>query len=543
MNPVIIISILTVLVVLFGTLAISAYIYAFYSHDKELSFPGSRFIIGSIILSIFFSLNSILLLPIDFLTGDPFLNRNSIGIDINSLIILDNYTLISIALVISNFFWRKYYTYHNPYNEDKNDIELKQRIKTSLIYVGKILGVVLALLVPMSLFWGARVSTGYLVNTSPPSILKFSEIQSHVSANKINVSNYIVKFVPSLNIALSGPFIFMGYIIFYTFGFFGLATVPLFFWTMWIRRPKAPEAEHMVMGEMILREMTEESIETLKDLIETQEEIEETRKEFDHDKKALNLKIDTLHSEIIKVQKNLVLFEETYELKKKNHNILDENPLKYLSALIMGFVTAAFSILLVTSSIMSFIYQTSPLEKIFFFMSHFNTFYPLLFYLVLSFYCFYAINKGYDVLCNLYPNILGYNQMYPGRTWLDTWLMIACFLIPASLCISSFFLSICPNYFAFTGINRRYKRFIFNIEYIKIFGKTGMFKAISLFSFGLGIIMNFSKGIKKDILTQRIEETKNNLKNNQLKFKKGERGKSISSKRTSIMGRRSSMIR
>ena len=55
-----------------------------------------------------------------------------------------------------------------------------------------------------------------------------------------------------------------------------MASVPSHFFTIWIERPKKPKPEDIVMGDMILKEMTEDSIEKLKDIIETQEEIEET---------------------------------------------------------------------------------------------------------------------------------------------------------------------------------------------------------------------------------------------------------------------------
>jgi hypothetical protein len=520
MNLLAIIAIVSILVLIFGFLAISFHIYVFFSHEKEQIFPGSNYAMASIIISIFLSFIILLLLPIDFVTGDPFVNRNSIGLSVNNFGILNTIIYISIFTTLSNLFWLKYYRYHNPYNEDKEDIEIETRTKSAVIFIGKIILGIFIILIPASFIFGGRIVRPYLVKEYAPRILRFSDIQANTFNDDVSKYSYTLKISPDLNIIISGPFFFFGYLIFYIIGGFGMSTIPLNCFSAWIHRPRKPEAEHMVMGEMILREMTEENINTLKDLIETEEEIDEIRMDPNHDRVALRVKIDTLQSEIISVQKNLVLFEETFDLKNKNHNILNENPLKYLGMLILGFISGAFSILLYTSRPMARFFKTSPIEKIFFFAAHFNNLYALLLYMVLAFYSLYSIFRGFETLCYFFPKYLGYNQIQEKRTWMDSWLVLAIFMVPSAICVNSYFISICPNFFAFTENGITFKQFIFNLEYIYYTSHFMIFLMMFTCSFGLGIIWNFSKGISKDILTVRIEETKNKLKNNQLKFKK-----------------------
>ena len=514
---------LSYLIIMIGFIIMSVFVYSYYSHDKELSFPGSKYAVASVIFSIFLSLFNLLVLPFDFVTGDPAENHASFGIRVDWHFIWKINIILNVISFLANIFWFKYYRYHNPYSED-DDPEIKARVKQGLIFVGKIVGVILVLLVPMTLVYGGRINIRYYVKTYKPSNLKFAEIDSENSDPYIDTNPFWAKFVPqTLDSILLGPFYFYGALVFYLVGGFGLATVPLHFFTIWVKRPRKPNAEDIVMSDILLREMTEESIDTLKGLIETREEIDEIRQEPDHDKKALKIKIDTLNNEIVGVQKKLVLFEEIYEIKKKNHNILDENPLKYFAALVFGFVAAALSVLFLVALISSIFVKNTILEQIFFGLTKINILYAFVFYFLLAMYCLYAVLMGYESLCAHFPEYMGYNQMHRDRTWMDTWILVANLLVPCSIVIVAYFIHTCRNFFAFTYTKRVFNVFVLNLEYISIVKRHHLYKILLMFSFIFGIVLNCSKGFMTDILTKKIQETKNNLKANQMKFQRNTR--------------------
>ena len=55
-----------------------------------------------------------------------------------------------------------------------------------------------------------------------------------------------------------------------------------------------------------------------------------------------------------------------------NHNIMNENPLKYLGMLILGFITSAFTLLIFGSRFSMLLFNCSPIEKIFFTLAKYN---------------------------------------------------------------------------------------------------------------------------------------------------------------------------
>ena len=504
---------------LLGCLVMSVYTYIQFSHEKESFFPGSKYAVASVISSIFISVFTGILLCIDLMKGLQSGGTTEL-FDLDIRILWNISLFLSIVCFVMNFFWLNYYRYHNPYNNDPEDLEISKRVKTSAWFIGKIILGVFAVILPMTFIYGGRVTFSYKVFEYQPSKLKFSNISRSGTRNVYHAQSYTVKLVPNLVTILSGPFVFYGLWLFMTLVSFGMATTPIYFFTIWIKRPKKPDPEDMVMSDIILQEMSSEAIETLKDLVETQEEIEEIRKEDNHDKKALHIKIDTLNDEIIEVQKQLVLFEEIHEIKKRNHNILDENPLKYFSSLIMGFISTFISFTVILDYCLSVFYRINFWEKVMYKVFNTNFIFLMLLIMFLCFYIFFALFRGYESLGHQFPNILGFNQMQGNRTWFDTWCIMANFIIPVSWAIIAFLIRLCPHFMASTYINRILHIFTMHLEYIYFFKTFQLYKAVCLFFFVLGLVLNVSKVFRPDKLSVKLEETKNNLKNNQLRFYK-----------------------
>ena len=495
MDPLTIVGILILLVVFFGMFIASFLIYTYYAHDQEKPFPGSRYAIGCVVFSLFMSLFNIMIIPFDFITGDKLSNPNSIGIDIDIDYVFAFSIILSLLSFVLNFYWLKYYRYFNPYNENPEDMEIDKRRKFAYIFIGKMIGGCFAIILPMSFIYGARMKLGFTLVTHLPNKLRFSEVGSSENIIYGHFEKHSAIFTPALLNSLLAPLVFVGGFVFYIIGGFGMATVPLKFFTIWVKRPKVPDPEDMVTSDIILREMTEKSIDALKQIMETQEEIDEARQMPGHDVGALRIKIDTLMREKVAVQKDLVLFEEIYEIKKKNHNILDENPLKYLAALVTAIFSLIFSIILIAHALLSMFDKFFILEGILFKLHHLNIIYGIVAYLIISFYSLFVVLQGYESLCQSFPDYLGYNQMHPDRTWLDTWMIVSNLLMTSSIIILSYNVKYCPNFFAFTYSSRFLKIHTLNIEYNKILFDYKILKTFHLLAFFIGIILNSSKGI------------------------------------------------
>ena len=524
MEIITVISLLIFLVLCLAMLLISFYVYVIYSHEHEFFFPGLKGAIVSIVFSIFTSLMTLMVVPLDYMSGQSANTNEDYGLSLDMQIIWKVNIVLSMILFISNWFFFVYYRYNNPFRENEDDLELKVRIKHSITYVGYYLGIITCVLLPMTFVYGARVIVPYKSQIYTPDSLIFSDNTREISSFRGMIFYNTIPTTPIFVVAFATPLVFYGSFVLYFIGGFGMATVPVNLFAMWFRRPKKPDAEDMVMCDIILKEATEEGINKLKDLMETKEEIKELRTDPDHDKAALNRKIETLENEVVSCQKLLLGYEKMRETKATQHNFLEENPLKYLLALVMGVITSVVSVCILIHSILSVVNRYFFLENFFNFLNDLNMVYAMLAYLLMSFYLLFCCLKGYEKLSYLLPNHLGYNEMEYNRTWVDTWLLVVNILIPSSWAVIAYFLRLCPNFFSFMYASRLVKMYVLKVEYTRFFYRLNIFTAIFLFSFIIGVVVNFSSSITAKELFRKMEETKNAMKTNQLKFQKDMKG-------------------
>jgi hypothetical protein len=395
---------------------------------------------------------------------------------------------------------------------------INERIQYSLTYILKYGSIILGSVLFTSYIYGGKVAVSFITQSYTPETLIFSELKRDTSTYIIRETIYKTSLYPKGHVILFSPFIFYGSLLLFILGGFGMATVPVSFIALWFKRPEKPNAENMVVSDMIIRKDTEIGINKLKNLIEKQEQIEEMRQEEDYDKKAVKTKIENHNISIIQVQEMLIQLEELMSSRKKKHNIIDENPLKYLFFLFFGIFSGVISIIIIFHTSLSFFGIHVALEKIFFFLHNSNILFPLFFFVFISIYLLFCTIKGYEKLSELFPQILGHNQMTLNRTWIDTFFIIANIFIPVSWAIICFFLKFCPNFFSFTHASKLLKLFVLNVGYIKTCLDYGIFNSLFVFSFFAGLIITCSTSITKEELDKRIIETKENLKRNQFSY-------------------------
>jgi hypothetical protein len=522
-----IVSIVVFLIMVAAVFIISFYVYIYFSHEYEINFKGIRFIIVSIILTIFCTFFNLLLVTFDYINA-KFQNVDEDIEGDDQLLDIKDVWMINLAfssfIFTNNIFWLVYYRYYNPINLDKFDYEIPKRVKLGAISVAKMLFTIFILIIPMTFFGGGRVKISIPVQVYSPMDLTFSSNQQDTDfSTQVSRKEYIDMF-PSPIIMLAAPFILYGSFIFYVIGAFGLAAVPANFFTLWFRRPKKPDADDMVMCDMVLTEETVENIEKLKDLVEIEEEIDEMKQDPDHDKEALEKRIETFEKEVRMVQKKLIIYEDMRATKNRQHNFLEENPLKYFFSLIMAILCSILSVMVVLHNFFSIFQKYTILEGMFNFLKSINTVYLQLGYLVIAFYLLFCCIKGYEKISYLFPNQIGFNQMQPNRTWIDTWLIMCNLLIPSSWAVVSFFIRLCPNIFNEMYGARIIRTFILKIHYLKIFYDYEIFVGLLLFSFIMGIIINFSAGMTTEELNKRVFDTRENMKGNQMKYQMDMRG-------------------
>ena len=499
---------------------ISLYVYVIFAHENEKPFPGISYVIASLILSIFLIFMGLMLLPLDFVSGHQISNEISWGVELDMQWIWTTLLMLSVSVFLLNNFWIRYYRYLDITRENINDMQIRVRIKKGITYVGKYMMFIVPLLFLASFTFGGLINVPFLCQEIKGSELVFSEIDKWNKVNTIHYFEYVVKIIPSLTIIFSTPLIAYGSAIFYIIGSFGLVTVPFNCFNLWNKRPKMPSADQIVMADIILQEASAEAIEKLKEIIELREDMDEMKEDPETEEIELENKAEIFHRGVIESQWNLIQFEEMLSTKKRQHNIVDENPLQYFGALIGGVFALMISILILAHCVLKVFDNPVILETFFFFLKEQSIIHAMLGYLILAFYLLFCIMKGYEKLSILFPEKLGYAILQSNRTWIDTWLVLLNILIPGAWAVIAFFVTTCPNFFTFMYATKIIKIFVINVKYIQIFYRYEIFPALFVFTFFLAIFVNLSTTIKKDELNRRIKETHMSLKNNQQQFQR-----------------------
>ena len=142
-NPVFFVGLLVFLFLTVSVFVISLYIYVFYSHENERNFPGIKYLIASVVFTIYISIFTLIMVPLDYLNGNESVPNSGLQLGIHVKSIWQTMAFISFFSFILNVFWLQYYRYYDIYLENQDDPQIKKRVIISLKYVGKYLGTLL----------------------------------------------------------------------------------------------------------------------------------------------------------------------------------------------------------------------------------------------------------------------------------------------------------------------------------------------------------------------------------------------------------------
>lgn len=519
MNILNIIFIFCFVVLSIGVLITSFFVYIYFSHEKEKKFPGLKTMIACIILSIFLSFMCTMLVPFDMLSDFKSDSPTTWGLHFDMDSIWKIVMVISVTVFVFNFFWLKYYRFSTPFSDQPENFNLKARVIEGfkrLFIVGCIATVVL---LPASFFFGGRVRVTYEIQTASPEQFLFSQNHGPIEIeNKIGW--YTSRYAPSKSVGFTAPIVAYGSFLLYVIGAFGMAAMPVGLINYWLKRPKQPDADEIVMSKLILKEETHKSIEELKKLVVKKGEIEKLKSNPNHDKTTVNTKIGQYQKDLLLCQESLINYEKMRATKQRRHDILEENPLKYFASLIAGCCSVCLSLMIVTHSILMIFGKSVVLETFFGVLQSIGMVPAVVGYVVLSFYLLFCILSGYEQLSFMFPQFLGYNQMKYNRTWMDTWLIIANILIPGSWAITTYLLKALPYFLSFLRGGQLINSFVTKIEYIRPFFKYHIFYVFMVLFFVFGLAVSLSGSGTQEELLVRLKEVRERLKNREIQERK-----------------------
>lgn len=521
MNILNIIFIFCFIILSIGVLVSSFFIYVFFSHSKEKNFKGFKLTIANIIASIFISFIGVMIVPFDILSDYQSDSPSTMGLHFNMDFIWKITMILSVSFYLINIFWLAFYRYSNPFNNDKEDMEYKNRIFAGLKSMMFVVCVSLCILIPGSLFYGGKIRISYKVQTVTPDQLLFAQNKTPTKISNL-IELFTFKYRPSKSIAFAAPMIAYGSFLFFIVGAIGMAALPMSLIGIWLKRPKEPKPDEMVVSKIILKEDTLEVIEKLQSLIKNKKEIEKMLISEDADRQVINAKKENYEKGILECQERLIKHEYMRTTNQRRHQIETENPLKYFSALIFGVLGGVMSLAVVIQTVLIPFNEFIVLESLFNYLKKTNLILAIAMYIFISIYLNFCILKGFEVLSFLMPGYLGYNQIKTNKTWLDTWIIITNILIPGSWAVMIYFLKATPDFLSFLRGGQIMNNFVTKIEYFRPFYKYYIFNVLMVIFFIVGIALYFSIGSRKEYLDEKIAEIKQTLKNNQLEYQKRE---------------------
>lgn len=494
-----IIGVISFILLSIGILLISFYTYVFFSHEKEKNFPGLKASIAGVILSVFVSFLSMMLIPFDLISDFHDSGNSNNGIHFNMDLIWRLVMMTSVSLYLYNMFWLWYYKYSDPYAIDKDAWMTKKRVLYALKYLSINVAVALMLIIPASIFWGGRVRITYKVQSAKASQMMFA--QNHAQADLGNNLLFLTsRYSPSWIVATTAPLVAYGSFLLYIIGGLGMATLPFSLILSYMRRPREPKPFNMVMSNRALKEISQANIDELKRLIELKKEIERLKQKRGYERVTLRRKTRDYQSKLVKCQETLINYEEMLDTKRKRHLILEENPVKYLSSLIAGVVATFFSLLIVSHTLLMSFGSFVIFETYFDTLQKLSLVVAVLGYMSLAIYMLFCVAKGFELLSSVFPHHFGYNQVKINRTWMDTWLSLVNILLPGSWAVVAFFLKATPGFLSFLKAGQIVNSFVNKIEYIRPFYKYNIFNGLLLMFFVIGLLMNYASVLEKEKL-------------------------------------------
>merc|ERR1740139_1872690 len=125
------------------------------------------------------------------------------------------------------------------------------------------------------------------------------------------------------------------------FGGAGMVVLPLKLILAWSNQPKRPNAEQHILAKNILNQWSENLIMNARDVYESKKEIQVTEML----PLMRKMKLKKLNKDANELETNVLELMGVFDIFKKEDNIVDNNPLVYLSYLGLGLFFLLFSMI------------------------------------------------------------------------------------------------------------------------------------------------------------------------------------------------------
>ena len=316
--------------------------------------------------------------------------------------------------------------------------------------------------------------------------------------------------IPLLLLGLFANSIFFGS----ATGFFPLRLIDSYFY-----RPTLPDPEDHVLAKRYLLSETKNIAEKGKMIYALRHEI---MINVEGDPKKIALKKRILKSKMLELKDIVYEYKEICQYYDDVENILERNPLKDLSVLIIGIVISLISLLLVAHVTLSIKDKRFILEGFLEFLFERSSLYLYSFILLISYY----LIIGVFLSIFQFSSMFAFLDFYPveiNKTWTDTFLINLNITTIAYIGFLSMINTSAPIFFSFLRFNVFFIRFAVNIKYISYLFKFKVGRYLFILFFFTAVFISFFMKKGKVLLREKVKILKKDIDKQRFKMEEAEK--------------------
>ena len=470
---------------------LSYYILSKYSHKREKEYPLKKItraiiIIGMVAISLI-----IVLLPIDFLSVSE--ERNiRIGLNYNFTYLWQILFILLIGIFFINNFFIEFY---------RSDQEGLKRIifafkKPAFYFLG---------------FISISVLYSFLISIRKDAVMLSTSISSF---NKSDSSQIIIPEMQQVDItyifkgeffeALIMPFFVLATITMCIVGGASLAFFPIELINTYLYRPLPPTAEDIVYAKNCLLKNSEEMIKNGKDIYD---EIRKTEINDITNKRQLKMTHKILNNKMHELKRKHFEYQKIYDHYQKIDNLIQQDPLYYLTNLILGIFFGILSLIILSHVLLTITNIQIILNGILTMFKDINHIFLFFFFFLLCIYLIICILSSQYKISLMFSSFIVHHPFKINNTWVDT------FLVNNNIIILSLVGFICLIYrscpvFNYTNTMFFFRDVMINLRLIRMFYRSKIPQFIFLLFFFMSIFISFFMKQGRTLLYEEIDQFK-----------------------------------
>lgn len=479
-----------------------------FSHEKEKEFPLKIPVRALIILGMSLIPLIIILMPIDFLTVSKFKNIR-LGLNFNFDYLWQILLLLIICVVFVNFYFVEFY---------RSDQEGKKRVfwafKKPVMYF-----VFFISLSCLYFFTGFVKKDIVLISMSVSSFSK-SDGSQMIIPDLVKMHKSI-EFQTGFLETLLMPFVLLSSLCFAIFGGASLAFFPIELINKYLYRPIQPSAEDIVYAKNCLLKNSEEMIKNGKDVYE---EIRKTEIDQISNKRKLKMTQKILTKKMLELKRKHFEYQKKYNHYQKIDNLIQQDPLYYLTNLILGIFLGIISLIIVFHIILTITNVNFILNGLFSILSKINYIFTFSFFFFISFYFIISIFKSQFKISLMFTSFIEHHSFEINKTWVDTFLVNNNIIILSLVGFIIFIYRTC-NVFSYTNSEFFFMSVMSQIRGLRIFYQFKLTQIVFILFFFMSIFISFFMKaggtlLREDIKVFKVflDEEKDTLKKEKRNF-------------------------